>query len=285
MMTEQQMMTETMDAGSAGLLLRQEREARGVSLEAVAEATKIGKNYLLALEEDRYQDLPAAAYLPGFIRAYATYLGLPGDELVRRATARAPASSSEPLRPNRSVVSQAGIPWQRFILPVILLAAVLVSTFFLSSPLPQRPRQPAQPQAVQPPPIPVAAVQTARSSVLAPVSAAQEKDKSALQVEPAAEQATPTPPAKPQSGFMVRMKVKRNSNLTVTIDDAATQGYELTSGDLIEWKAARIIAFDLSDVGGVEVELNGTPLKLPDSSSGRSAYLVLDANGIRREHP
>ena len=113
MTTEQQMMTETTDAGSAGSLLRQEREARGVSLEAVAEATKIGKNYLLALEEDRYQDLPAAAYLPGFIRAYATYLGLPDDELVRRATAHAPASSSEPLRPNRSVVSQAGIPWQR----------------------------------------------------------------------------------------------------------------------------------------------------------------------------
>lgn len=285
MTTEQQIMTETTDVSSAGALLRQEREARGISLEAVAEATKIGKNYLLALEEDRYRDLPAAAYLPGFIRAYATYLGLQADELVRRATAQVPESVVEPTKPNRSVVTQVSIPWQRFILPVILLAAVLVSTFFLSSPTPQRPQQAVQPQVVQPPPVPAAAVQLARSSALSAVTTAQETEKSAPQPEAAAEQTAAVPPVKSQSGFMVRMKVKRNSNLTVTIDDAATQGYELTSGDLIEWKATRTIAFDLSDVGGVEIELNGTSLKLPDSSGGRSAYLVLDANGIRRERP
>lgn len=286
MTTEQQIVTETADANSVGALLRQERETRGISLETVAEATKIGKNYLRALEEDRYQDLPAAAYLPGFIRAYATYLGLPVDELVRRATAHVPVGASETATVNRPVVTRNGIAWQRFILPVILLAAVLISTFFLSLPSPERPHQTVQPQVVQPPPIPAAAVQPPRSSVSAPVAAAQETDKPAPPVETAPEQqVTPVPPAKPQSGFMVRMKVKRNSNLTVTIDDAATQGYELTSGDLIEWKAARTIVFDLSDVGGVEVELNGTPLKLPDSASGRSAYLVLDANGIRREHP
>lgn len=285
MTTEQQIMTETEDVSSAGALLRKEREARGISLETVAEATKIGKNYLRSLEEDRYQDLPAAAYLPGFIRAYATYLGLPGDELVRRATVQVPVGSSEPVSVNRPVVTRSGIAWQRFILPVVLLAAVLISTFFLSSPTPERPHQPVQPSAVQPPPLPATAVQPPRSSVSAPVAAGQETDKPAPPVETAPEQVAAIPPVKPQSGFMVRMKVKRNSNLTVTIDDVATQGYELTSGDLIEWKATRTIAFDLSDVGGVEVELNGTPLKLPDSAGGKSAYLVLDANGIRRERP
>jgi len=69
--------------------------------------------------------------------------------------------------------------------------------------------------------------------------------------------------------------------LSVIIDDAASQGYDLTSGDLIEWKAARTIALDLTDASGVEIELNGAPLQL-QVSPGKPAYIVLDADGVKR---
>ena len=45
-------------AVSVGERLRHCREAGGHTLEEVAEATKISKTYLRALEEDRFQDLP-----------------------------------------------------------------------------------------------------------------------------------------------------------------------------------------------------------------------------------
>lgn len=95
------------------------------------------------------------------------------------------------------------------------------------------------------------------------------------------ETATETLAPKARDGFMVRMKVNRNSSLSVIIDDAASQGYELTGGDLIEWKAARTIALDLSDAASVDIELNGTPLKL-QAAPGKPAYIVLDANGLHR---
>lgn len=268
---------------SAGTLLRQAREAKNISLEAAAEATKIGRNYLRALEDDRYQDLPAAAYLSGFVRMYATYLGLPADELVMRAAslhaAAQPESSTAPEPVTRR---QWSFRWQRFILPLILLGALAISTLLIPTTPPQRPNRPIAPQAVQAPLSTVAAVtavqpvvSSSRRPPVIPVEAGQPTPSAKTPPEPL----TATP--KLQSGFMVSMKVKRNSSLTVTIDDAATQGYELTSGDLIEWKATRTIAFDLSDGGGVEIALNGVPLKLQEAA-GKQAYIVLDANGIRR---
>jgi hypothetical protein len=52
-------------------------------------------------------------------------------------------------------------------------------------------------------------------------------------------------------------------------------------GDIIEWKANRTINLELSNSGGVEVELNGKQLK-PFGVSGKPAFIVLDAEGIRQ---
>ncbi len=67
-----------------GETLRKQRKARGISLVEVAEHTKIGKKYLEALENDDYPVLPAETYTLGFLRAYAKYLEVDDDELIRR---------------------------------------------------------------------------------------------------------------------------------------------------------------------------------------------------------
>lgn len=63
-------------------LLKREREARGITLEEVAQKTYIKLHYLHALEEDRPDLLPAPVYTCGYIRQYAKLLGLDGAELV-----------------------------------------------------------------------------------------------------------------------------------------------------------------------------------------------------------
>jgi hypothetical protein len=50
-----------------GQLLKRLREARGLSLEAMVEATKIRKPYLTAIEEQDFENLPARVYLRGFL--------------------------------------------------------------------------------------------------------------------------------------------------------------------------------------------------------------------------
>ena len=68
--------------GTAGVLLRQKREQKGLSLRDVCEATRISLVNLQAIESADYTSLPADAYTRGFIRMYAEFLGLNGPELV-----------------------------------------------------------------------------------------------------------------------------------------------------------------------------------------------------------
>jgi hypothetical protein len=60
--------------------LRAAREARGVDLFRVERDTKIRIKYLTAIETGAFSELPAEVYVRGFLRNYATYLGLDPDE-------------------------------------------------------------------------------------------------------------------------------------------------------------------------------------------------------------
>ena len=61
---------------SLGAFLRRNREEQGLTLEKVADATKISIYSLNALEEDDYANLPADAFVRGFCGIYAEYLSL-----------------------------------------------------------------------------------------------------------------------------------------------------------------------------------------------------------------
>ena len=64
-----------------GETLRQEREAKGLTIKAVMEATKISRVILLALENGDRSALPHPVYTKGFVKSYARLLGLDPDEL------------------------------------------------------------------------------------------------------------------------------------------------------------------------------------------------------------
>jgi cytoskeleton protein RodZ len=72
------------EAARVGEELREARIALGIRVEDAATQLRINKRYLMALEEGRVKDLPGAAYAVGFVRSYATALGLDADDAVRR---------------------------------------------------------------------------------------------------------------------------------------------------------------------------------------------------------
>lgn len=77
-----------MDTG-IGPTLREARNRRKVDLSEVETAIKIRVRYLQAMENEEWDALPGGAYTRGFIRTYASYLGLDGERLAddyRRAT-------------------------------------------------------------------------------------------------------------------------------------------------------------------------------------------------------
>jgi cytoskeleton protein RodZ len=71
-----------------GRILEHKRKEKGLSLEEVEQATKIRKRYLDGLEREDYAVLPAGVYAQGFLKTYANYLGLDGEELSRQLKSR-----------------------------------------------------------------------------------------------------------------------------------------------------------------------------------------------------
>ena len=76
--------TEEFDATELGAMMREMRENLGHDLEKVAADLRIRLVYLEVIETGRLGDLPGSAYVSGFLRAYSDYLGLDGEEIVRR---------------------------------------------------------------------------------------------------------------------------------------------------------------------------------------------------------
>ena len=59
-----------------GAALRRTRLARGLALEQISAITKVNPGYLGSIEAERFDALPAAVYVRGFVSAYARCLGL-----------------------------------------------------------------------------------------------------------------------------------------------------------------------------------------------------------------
>lgn len=65
-----------------GARLKEERIAKGLSLEELQEITKIQKRYLVAIEEGKLEILPGKFYARAFIKEYAAALGIDSSELL-----------------------------------------------------------------------------------------------------------------------------------------------------------------------------------------------------------
>lgn len=85
------------DFSSFGAYLRAVRDHKGLSIAQVADATRVRRSYLSAIEEGDLSPLPSRPFAIGYVRAYARALGLDGDAAVARFRAEHP-EKAQPLR-------------------------------------------------------------------------------------------------------------------------------------------------------------------------------------------
>ena len=124
---------------SVGEQLREAREVRGFDLYRAERDTKIRSKYLEALEAGDFADLPGEVYTRGFLRNYASYLGLDPDEIIdewRRETGEhvaAPTSAASFGGP-KPVTIRRGLRLERThlaIVGVVVIVALIGSYFGL----------------------------------------------------------------------------------------------------------------------------------------------------------
>lgn len=121
-----------------------------MSLEKIAEATKIRKSYLDALEEERFEDLPGRVYVVGFIQNYARFLGLPAEPLLEALAEERHAAprKEKTLPPGEMRTLGKGSPRSlplRWLIGLILLVLLLAAAFYLVPGLLEDSQQEARP--------------------------------------------------------------------------------------------------------------------------------------------
>ncbi len=118
---------------SPGKFLRRERETRSISLEQISDFTKIKQHHLKAIEEDRYELLPPALYVKGFLTGYARYLGLnPRDIVLQYETYLKSLIPPEPVELKPEPPPQKKI--RQWFLLSLVFAVILSTAFFIFYP-------------------------------------------------------------------------------------------------------------------------------------------------------
>lgn len=133
---------------SAGGLLRETRESFHWELSDVAAALRIRPEYLELLERNTVEGLPGPTYVTGFLRAYADYLGLDRDEVMRRfrEAENGQVAKSELAFP--VPLTERGIPGSGIFLTALLLGVIAYGVYHFADAPGTKPAE----QAIAPPP-------------------------------------------------------------------------------------------------------------------------------------
>jgi len=259
-----------------GAYLRETRETQGVTLGEAARVTRIGKNYLAAIEEGMFDKLPNVAYVKGFLRNYARYLGLSGDEIVARYVQTLSMAGAGPVGKadlyDKALVAD-GRPDHgpggrgKWYVSLFLLALVMATGYFF---------QKEQEGSSLPPPSPQSR-QAATSTPALPHHSSARLPGEVIPSDVATDKQDEPVTAivdRPSTGIVLRLKVNQDSRLNINIDGDISQRYDLKAGDLIEWKGEKFFTLDLDNAGSIEAEFNGKPLKSL-GEPGSSVHLVL----------
>ena len=114
-----------------GAALRVEREKRGLDMEDAAYKLKISARLLRALEEGDVQSLPPLAYTKGFIRSYASYVGLSAEEVSEALGAL--EAAAEPTAPQNVYEPEMVLTPRRNLKPVlagVVMVGIVAAVFF-----------------------------------------------------------------------------------------------------------------------------------------------------------
>ena len=262
---------------SVGKYLQQERERKGLSLEAVSRATRISPRNLEAIESDDFISLPAPIFIRGFLKTYASFIGLESYKVIALYETQTgiiglatPKGSQPEKRVSRRIWLLA-IP----LLIVLIGGGIYWFVFFQQAP-------PSPVVTSSPPPAPV--LETPKSPPpppeTPPVKEAPEASEKKQEAPPQKKPETPAPPAptkiltpppatlpaassgapveeKKESRHILRVQAKEQTWVRVQADDQPEFEVLLEPREKAVWTARRQLKITLGNAAGLDMAFNG----------------------------
>ncbi len=263
-----------------GETLRAARQEQGRSVSDLAERLRTRSDYLRALEDEHFEVFGGAIYAKGFLRNYATELGLDPQPLLdeyRRqdgepAVASGVVGSSAVGGPSSGSGPPPWVAW-------VLVAVVVLAAFaFLSTLGSGRAPQPAGQVPISPPPAPVPSEQPAAEDAPEPDTGAAnadgDGDGGAASASDTEEEAEPV-----VEGVEVLLALEESSWMRVTIDGSVVLEQTVEAGVTRDFEGEDEIRVRLGNAGGIRAQVNGEEV---DSlgARGQVVEVVFTADGV-----
>jgi len=266
---------------SVGAYLQQERIRKNISLLDVSKVTRISLQYLEALETDQFQILPGPVFARGFLRTYATNIGLDPKEVMEMYEAQMTSLVAE--KKMESVPSPKGAkPLTKYILFLCIIGvgvAIAFTFFFKKTPAPPSP--PSSPE--------ISLRETPLAKVPQPEALPRQESESAKALK--ARKLEKSPERLPGAGPVVsagtteeeKRKEKRHALkfeasettwLRIQADDQPAVEALLQPKETATWTARRQFKITIGNAGGVELFLDGIS-QGPLGQSGQVIHLQL----------
>ncbi|HSB51508.1 MAG TPA: RodZ domain-containing protein [Dissulfurispiraceae bacterium] len=248
--------------------LKKRREEVGLSIETAANATKIKKSFLSAIEDEDFARLPANVYTKGYIRQYAQFLDVPAEEIVAayeqfiREKGKGPGKEAEAGDLiEKQLVTASRVPSLNLSKRALLVVTFLISLVgvYLALP-PQR----EVPPTVEPPKAEVTQAAPAEQS---PASPAQEGPLPAAVEDRRSESHT------------LRIVATDKVWVQVVIDGNEKREALLHPGDKVTYEAEESLVLKIGNAGGVVLTYNGRELE-PPGTKGEVVRLSFPDSGI-----
>jgi cytoskeletal protein RodZ len=258
-----------------GQFLRQQREKHHLSIEEMALRTRIRLPYVQAMEENRFDQLPHQVSAKGFLRCYASALGLDGGDVLQRFIALQPpdvtptAFTEEKPAPAYIHVKRVGsLPFYFWVAVWIVGILLIVGIgFWMTGMRPVLHRSPPPTQdlssSTRVEPVvetEVEATQTLPSVTVTEAAPQAENESAETNPEAAAIPTPPTPSSEtldPSKALTLDVESVEPSWVRVVIDGTRTEDVLLQAKQKMAWQARHRFSLTLGNAGGVRVYLNG----------------------------
>jgi cytoskeleton protein RodZ len=286
--------------GTVGQDLRAARLRLGDDLATVSSTLKIRKDHLEALEEDRLEALPGRTYAVGFVRSYATYLGLDAQEYLERfkeeIAGRAEGAHLTPyIDPGERKLPQG---WQ--VIAIAFVALLIFGIYLLVkavsseapppvAPVPAEIANTAQPAIASPAPAqtqaqaPIQPPTPATAGTPAPVPSTTQAADSAASPPATPEAALPQGKSYGLANVGSRILLRAHKAVYVSVkgeDDTVYISRMLQPGDTYRVPARTGLILSAADGSAVELVLDGASVGALGSVSGPAKDVSLDPQAV-----
>jgi cytoskeletal protein RodZ len=258
-----------------GDYLKNKREAQNITLEEVSQTTRIRRTILQAIENNHYDLIPPKVFTQGFIKSYASYLGLDENDVIKRyheimESLEIKTDTEEPIQQK---------PPQPFLTPTRLLVLGIVFIVVLTLWLLRKNPQPGDDTVLK------STQQTSStSSANSPpltsqeVSGEEDADHTAFDTEkPAVLEEEPPPEGEKEeetveaaetgeveaAPMALRVVATEQAWMKIQLDQGEAYEVILKSGESLTLKAQEKFIIRIGNAGGVELFFNEEPLGNP----------------------